>query len=85
MLCLQLKLPECFLKQGAALVHVYTDGSVLLCHGGVEFGQGLNTKMIQVSGYLLKLVIKRYIVLNSLSLFYSNKNSDSPLVNVTSK
>ena len=37
------------LQQGAALVHIYTDGSVLLCHGGVEIGQGLNTKMIQVS------------------------------------
>ena len=38
-----------FLNQGGALVHVYTDGSVLLNHGGVEMGQGLYTKMIQVS------------------------------------
>jgi len=37
-----------FLNQGGALVHIYTDGSVLLTHGGTEMGQGLHTKMIQV-------------------------------------
>ena len=29
-------------------MNVYLDGSVLLYHGGVESGQGLHTKMIQV-------------------------------------
>uniref|UniRef100_A0A8C0V8W0 Xanthine dehydrogenase/oxidase n=1 Tax=Cyanistes caeruleus TaxID=156563 RepID=A0A8C0V8W0_CYACU len=36
-----------------ALVHVYTDGSVLLTHGGTEMGQGLHTKMIQVASRAL--------------------------------
>lgn len=42
-----------FLNQAGALVLVYADGSVLLAHGGVEMGQGLHTKMIQVAGRAL--------------------------------
>uniref|UniRef100_H0WGC0 Xanthine dehydrogenase/oxidase n=1 Tax=Otolemur garnettii TaxID=30611 RepID=H0WGC0_OTOGA len=44
-----------FLNQAGALIHVYTDGSVLLTHGGTEMGQGLHTKMVQVASKALKI------------------------------
>ena len=36
------------LAQNGCLVHIYLDGSVTISHGGVEMGQGLHTKMVQV-------------------------------------
>lgn len=48
-----------FLNQAGALVHIYTDGSVLLSHGGTEMGQGLHTKMIQVASRALGVPTER--------------------------
>ena len=36
------------LNQAGALVHVFTDGSVQVNHGGTEMGQGLHVKIAQV-------------------------------------
>jgi len=36
------------MNQGGALVHIYTDGSVHLNHGGTEMGQGLMIKVAQI-------------------------------------
>ncbi|MDE2115177.1 MAG: molybdopterin-dependent oxidoreductase, partial [Hyphomicrobiales bacterium] len=35
-------------NQGGALVHIYTDGSIQVNHGGTEMGQGLYQKVAQV-------------------------------------
>ncbi|XP_030627213.1 aldehyde oxidase 5 [Chanos chanos] len=44
-----------FYNQGAALVNIYKDGSILVSHGGTEMGQGINTKAIQIVSRILKV------------------------------
>ncbi|MCJ8271179.1 MAG: xanthine dehydrogenase molybdopterin binding subunit, partial [Psychrosphaera sp.] len=39
---------EQHLNQAGALVHIYTDGTIHLNHGGTEMGQGLFTKVAQI-------------------------------------
>ncbi|KAM4697844.1 aldehyde oxidase-like [Rhinophrynus dorsalis] len=41
--------------QAAALVHIYSDGNVLLSHSGVEMGQGLYTKLTQIASRELNI------------------------------
>ncbi|XP_041455770.1 xanthine dehydrogenase/oxidase-like [Lytechinus variegatus] len=47
------------MNQGAALVNIYTDGSVLVHHGGVEMGQGLHTKIIQIASRVLSRPVEK--------------------------
>lgn len=46
------------LNQAGALIHVYTDGSIQLNHGGTEMGQGLYTKVAQVVAEELQVDIE---------------------------
>jgi xanthine dehydrogenase large subunit len=46
-------------NQAGALLHVYTDGSVQINHGGTEMGQGLHTKIVQVVAHELQIDIER--------------------------
>jgi len=39
------------LNQAGALVHIYTDGTIHLNHGGTEMGQGLFTKIAQICSH----------------------------------
>ncbi|KAI0219543.1 Xanthine dehydrogenase/oxidase [Lamellibrachia satsuma] len=63
-----------FNRHSGALLHVYTDGSVLLAHGGVEIGQGLNTKMIQIASRVLKIPMSKIHV----SEYSSDKVPNAP-------
>jgi xanthine dehydrogenase large subunit len=47
------------LNQAGALVHVYSDGSIHLNHGGTEMGQGLFTKVAQVVAETFQVDIGR--------------------------
>jgi xanthine dehydrogenase/oxidase len=43
------------MEQGDALVEIYKDGTVLVRHGGVEMGQGIDTQIIQLVSQALNV------------------------------
>ncbi len=47
------------LNQAGALIHIYTDGSIQLNHGGTEMGQGLYTKVAQIVASEFKVPLER--------------------------
>jgi xanthine dehydrogenase large subunit len=46
-------------NQAGALVHVYTDGSIALNHGGTEMGQGLHVKIAQIVAQEFGVALER--------------------------
>jgi len=50
------------LNQGGALLHLYSDGSVQLNHGGTEMGQGLMVKVQQIVAHELGMNIERIAI-----------------------
>ncbi|KAK1313897.1 Xanthine dehydrogenase 1 [Acorus calamus] len=57
-----------FMNQAGALVQVYTDGTVLVTHGGVEMGQGLHTKVAQIAASAFNIPLS--------SVFISETSTD---------
>jgi xanthine dehydrogenase large subunit len=47
------------MNQAGALVHVYSDGSIRLNHGGTEMGQGLFVKVAQVVAEVFQVDLER--------------------------
>lgn len=60
--------PLTYWFQAGALVQVYTDGTVLVTHGGVEMGQGLHTKVAQIAASSFNIPLK--------SVFISETSTD---------
>ena len=50
------------LNQAGALVHLYTDGSIQLNHGGTEMGQGLYQKVAQVVAEEFGVTLDKVII-----------------------
>ncbi|MCY0963976.1 xanthine dehydrogenase molybdopterin binding subunit [Parathalassolituus penaei] len=50
------------LNQAGALIHIYTDGSIQVNHGGTEMGQGLHTKVGQIVAQTLGVELERIVV-----------------------
>ena len=57
--CFGISFTGTFLNQASALLHVYTDGSVSLSTGGVEMGQGVNSKLINMAARALGISVDR--------------------------
>ncbi len=70
--CFGISFTSTFLNQAAALVHVYTDGSVSLSTGAVEMGQGVNAKMLNVAAHTLGIDVGRITIETTNTLRVAN-------------
>lgn len=50
----------------------HADGTIAISHGGIEMGQGINTKIAQVCAYALKVPLEKVTVRGSNSFVSPN-------------
>jgi xanthine dehydrogenase large subunit len=70
--CFGISFTSTFLNQAAALVHVYTDGSVSVSTGAVEMGQGVNAKILGIASHTLGVTRSRIKVETTNTLRVAN-------------
>jgi xanthine dehydrogenase large subunit len=70
--CFGISFTSTFLNQAAALVHVYTDGSVSISTGAVEMGQGVNAKILGVAAQTIGIDPSRITVETTNTLRVAN-------------
>ncbi|CAG8646005.1 30839_t:CDS:10, partial [Racocetra persica] len=68
------------LNQAGALVHIYHDGSVLISHGGVEMGQGLHTKMLQIAAETLDVPLETVHLMETATNLVGNTSATAASV-----
>jgi len=56
----------------AALVDVFSDGSIVISHSGIEMGQGINTKVTQAAAMELKVPLENIRIVDSTTLTVPN-------------
>ncbi|MEO6228980.1 MAG: molybdopterin cofactor-binding domain-containing protein [Ferruginibacter sp.] len=74
--CFGISFTNTMMNQARALVHIYTDGSVVISTGAIEMGQGVNTKMLQVAAQTFSIDPSR-IKINSTNTFRIANTSPS--------
>ena len=70
--CFGISFTNTVLNQGAALVHVYTDGSVSVSTGAVEMGQGVKYKIREVAARVFSVKPERIKVESTGTLRVAN-------------
>ncbi|XP_073232045.1 xanthine dehydrogenase/oxidase-like [Porites lutea] len=71
-------------RRHTALVSIYhTDGTVAIAHGGIDIGQGINTKVAQVAAHQLKCPLEMIVIKPTTA--FTNPNNSSTAASSTSE
>ena len=79
-ICFGISFTAKFLNQASALVHVYTDGSVSVTTGGVEMGQGLNSKIAAIAARAFGIGLNRIKVESTNTTRIANMSASAASV-----